>query len=531
MQNNFYFLCQLIPDIKEKIVGLKLMEAFSQDKDELMLCFAAARGDKSHYNEFYIKAAVYPRFSCLYFSDSFHRAKRNTVSLLENAYDGTVVDVIQYENERCFSINFDNGFTLLFKLFGSRSNIILFEKERPIFLFNKKLEADNGLAISNLNRLLPQSYEDFVNAEGNYKKLFPTFGKVVAAYLEKQGLEDSTDLTKNWELITNTLEILRNPVYQIIEFNGELNLSLVPYENPLSTFENPIEASNAFFIKYSQSGYLLEHKTVALRKLLKEKKQTDAYLDSSYKRLEGIEEGLSNEQRGHLIMANMHQIEERLESTEVENFYDENQVVNIRLKSDLSPQKNAEWYYRKAKNEKIEIDKLSENISLREQKLTEINEYVEAINAFENLKELRNYLKVNSLANESSNQDKLLPFNKFTVNGFEIWVGKNAKSNDKLIQQHSYKEDLWMHARDAAGSHVLLKYQSGKPFPKHVIETAAGVAAYNSKRRTEGLVPVIVTPKKFVRKAKGLAPGQVIVDKEEVIIVEPISLKDAAETA
>jgi hypothetical protein len=80
MQNNFYFLRQLIPEIKEKILGLKLMEAFSQDKDELMLCFAAARGNKSHYKEFYIKAAVYPRFSCLYFSDSFHRAKRNTVS-------------------------------------------------------------------------------------------------------------------------------------------------------------------------------------------------------------------------------------------------------------------------------------------------------------------------------------------------------------------------------------------------------------------------------------------------------------------
>ncbi|MDP5140890.1 MAG: hypothetical protein NWP83_10545, partial [Spirosomaceae bacterium] len=66
MQNNFYFLRQLVPDLHKKIVGLKLMEAFSQEKDELMLCFAAARGVKSHYKEFYIKAAVYPRFSCLH---------------------------------------------------------------------------------------------------------------------------------------------------------------------------------------------------------------------------------------------------------------------------------------------------------------------------------------------------------------------------------------------------------------------------------------------------------------------------------
>lgn len=526
MQNNFYFLRQLVPELHTKIVGLKLMEAFSQEKDELMLCFAAARGVKSHYKEFYIKAAVYPRFSCLHFSDSFRRAKKNTVSLLEAAYDGTVTDVIQYENERCFSINFDNGFTLLFKLYGSRSNIVLFEREQPVFLFNKKLEGDNNLEISKLHRFLPQKYEDFVTAEGNYKKLFPTFGKIVAAYLEQQNFNELTDLAAKWEVILETLNILENPVYQIVDFNGELNLSLVPFEESLATFENPIEASNAFFVKYSHTGYLSEQKTVVLRKLLKEKKQTDDYLDSSYLRLERIEEGLSNEQKGHLIMANMHQIEERLEAVELQNFYGENELVSVKMKPDLSPQKTAEWYYRKSKNEKIETDKLTENIGLREQKLAEITEQVDAINEINNVKELRNYVKDNGLLRDAAAEEKVLPFNKFTLNGFEIWVGKNAKSNDKLIQQYAYKEDLWMHVRDAAGSHVLLKHQAGNPFPKHIIEKAAGVAAYNSKRRTEGLVPVIVTPKKFVRKAKGLAPGQVIVDKEEVIMVEPVSLKE-----
>jgi predicted ribosome quality control (RQC) complex YloA/Tae2 family protein len=74
-----------------------------------------------------------------------------------------------------------------------------------------------------------------------------------------------------------------------------------------------------------------------------------------------------------------------------------------------------------------------------------------------------------------------------------------------------------------AGSHVLLKYQAGKNFPKEVIERAAQLAAYYSKRKNESLCPVVVTPRKFVRKRKGDLPGAVVVDREDVIMVEPKS--------
>jgi predicted ribosome quality control (RQC) complex YloA/Tae2 family protein len=78
-----------------------------------------------------------------------------------------------------------------------------------------------------------------------------------------------------------------------------------------------------------------------------------------------------------------------------------------------------------------------------------------------------------------------------------------------------------MHVRDDSGSHVLLKHQANKPFPKDVIEYAAAIAAFFSKRKTEPLCAVIVTPKKFVRKRKGDPAGAVVVDREDVILVEP----------
>jgi predicted ribosome quality control (RQC) complex YloA/Tae2 family protein len=85
---------------------------------------------------------------------------------------------------------------------------------------------------------------------------------------------------------------------------------------------------------------------------------------------------------------------------------------------------------------------------------------------------------------------------------------------------------LWLHAKDVSGSHVIIKYQAGKNFPEPVIERAAGLAAFFSKLRTDSLCPVIVTPKKYVRKPKGLPEGAVVVDREKVLMVVPIPWKE-----
>jgi predicted ribosome quality control (RQC) complex YloA/Tae2 family protein len=100
-------------------------------------------------------------------------------------------------------------------------------------------------------------------------------------------------------------------------------------------------------------------------------------------------------------------------------------------------------------------------------------------------------------------------------------VGKNARNNDLLTQKHTHKEDLWLHAKDVSGSHVVLKHRSGKPFPEDVIEIAAELAAYYSRRKRDSLCPVSYTPKKYVRKPKGAEPGAVVLEREKVLLVQP----------
>ena len=93
-------------------------------------------------------------------------------------------------------------------------------------------------------------------------------------------------------------------------------------------------------------------------------------------------------------MANLHAIPERTEVIELYDFY-RDKPIKVRLKPDLTPQKNAENYYRKSKNEKIEIQKLMENIEAKEELMQELQGHISKVEAIESLRELRKYIKNN----------------------------------------------------------------------------------------------------------------------------------------
>jgi predicted ribosome quality control (RQC) complex YloA/Tae2 family protein len=111
------------------------------------------------------------------------------------------------------------------------------------------------------------------------------------------------------------------------------------------------------------------------------------------------------------------------------------------------------------------------------------------------------------------------------VGKYEIWSGKSAKSNDQLTS-HAHKEDIWLHARGVAGSHTVIRMGNNKDFPpQQVLLKAASYAAYYSKARGMKSAPVMYTKCKYVRKPKGAAPGAVVVEREEVLMVPPMKPK------
>jgi predicted ribosome quality control (RQC) complex YloA/Tae2 family protein len=117
---------------------------------------------------------------------------------------------------------------------------------------------------------------------------------------------------------------------------------------------------------------------------------------------------------------------------------------------------------------------------------------------------------------------------KKTYRQFELdatWfviVGRSNKENDEITFNVAASTDLWFHAHNVPGSHVILKSRGGKDgAPAAIIQQAASIAAHFSKARHSGLVPVIYTQRKYVRKVRGANPGQVTCEREKMLMVPP----------
>lgn len=514
MHNNYFYLRQVSAVLAKKLNGWQLLTAFSQDKDELVFEFLQDQ------TTFFVRATLKPDFVCLTMPDTFNRARKNTVDLFAPAMGKTVTGVIQYENDRSFAIQLDTNFLLLFKLHGNRSNVLLYADNQPVELFQNNIENDWNLQPETLHRLMQPTFEDFLKANQNPAAVYPTLGKLAAEYLDQQGFADKTAEEK-WQQLQQVLQRLMHPAkYYVTNLRNLPVLSLLPIGDIQAETIDPLEAANRFFGFYATVTALVRERGAVVQALEKRRKQTESYLDKSYRKLDELLTETRNEQIANIVMANMHQIPTGIESVELHDFYHDH-PIRIKLKKELSAQKNAEVYYRKAKNEKIEVGVLEKTIAQKEKELAGINKHLEKIVSFTNVKPLRNYLKESNLAIEESTPQPENLFKKYEYMGYEILVGKNAKNNDLLTREYAWKEDLWLHAKDVSGSHVVIKYQSGRVFPEPVIERAAQLAAYYSKRKNDTLCPVTVTPRKYVRKPKGLPDGAVIVDKEKVVLVEP----------
>lgn len=129
-----------------------------------------------------------------------------------------------------------------------------------------------------------------------------------------------------------------------------------------------------------------------------------------------------------------------------------------------------------------------------------------------------NHLKNFSLYLESK-KDKFPNIKKVDVDGFIVYIGRDAKSNDHLTFNVADKEDIWFHAKGVPGSHVIIRIKDNLPTPE-VIKKVANIVAKNSKSKSDKTI-VVYCKSKFVKKEPGMNPGQVKVDytnAQEVIV-------------
>jgi predicted ribosome quality control (RQC) complex YloA/Tae2 family protein len=509
VQYNYFLLRALCPILNERLHGFTLVSCFSQNKDELVFEFNNAE------RSFFIRALLDPAFTCITFPNNFPRARKNSIDLFNELVMQKVRAVQVIPFERSFTIELTAEYTLLFKLHGNRANILLLQAGAVKALFKQQLKGDQTLTVAALSRSIDWSEAAFHQHRQSVATYYNVLGKVVWSYLNGLGFAEA-EADQQWKLFTACLHKLENPHVYLTEWHEQLTFSLLPIGKTVAEFADPIDALNAFATRYLSETAFVQTKKRVVSELQERHARLAAQLAEAEKRLTTLSTDRHFKTWGDIVMANLHRIDQGATELVAENFYANNEVIRIPLRKEWTPQKNAEVFYRKSKNQVIEIRQLEALCAARKTESAAVEKRLQEAQSAQSLKELSAFPDSTRPTVATSQ-----PYHLHHIAGFQVLVGKHATANDLLLREHTHKNDLWLHAKDAAGSHVIIKHRAGHEFSKPLIESAAALAAYFSKRKTEGLVPVAYTLCKYVRKRKGDPPGAVVVEREETVLVAP----------
>ncbi len=236
--------------------------------------------------------------------------------------------------------------------------------------------------------------------------------------------------------------------------------------------------------------------------------------------------------QGELLLANLHNITRGQTEATLQNYYSPAlETLSIPLNPEQSPSDNAQAYfkkYTKAKRGRTRILQLIAELEAEEKVLQLYAAQLEAAATLDALQQIRTAFIANGYlkAHQRKKQKQPVsegPFRKYTsANGFQMYVGRNSQSNDLLLRQIAKPRDMWLHAKQIHGSHVIIRNPENRPdIPMPTLLQAAQLAAYYSKAHHASYVPVDYTWARYVVKRKGNVAGYVHYTHEKTLYVEP----------
>ena len=235
--------------------------------------------------------------------------------------------------------------------------------------------------------------------------------------------------------------------------------------------------------------------------------------------------------KGELLTANLHCLKRGQTCVEVQNYYSpELSPLKIELNPQRGPSENVQQYfkrYTKAKRGRSVINQLIADYKAEQEVLRAHALEVEKASTLEELLAIRSefvkkgWIKLGKQGKKKGISETT--FRKFTSpNGFQMYAGRNSKENDLLLRQIATARDMWLHAKQIHGSHVIIRNPENRPdIPMPTLLQAAQIAAFFSKARHSSHAPVDYTWARYVVKPKGSAPGLVTYTREKTLYVEP----------
>ena len=261
-----------------------------------------------------------------------------------------------------------------------------------------------------------------------------------------------------------------------------------------------------------------------LRKLIKKLRRR---IESWHEDLAKAEKYKTYDRYGELIKANLGTIRKGQTEVAVVDYFDEELPdLTIPLDQAKTPRGNMDDYFRKHRKHLAAERELRPRIEEGERELETLKGELTAIEQGiwqppEKPSQIaRTTIRQREGRGKGLQEQRQGPFRRFiSSDGLAIYVGKNARENDELTFGLAKSDDLWLHARGTPGSHVVVRLDKGSDPPPETIRDAATLALLYSDLKKSGKGDVIYTRRKWVKKAKGQAPGAVIVTQEKSIHV------------
>ena len=570
------FLSFLVKSVNETLAGAKVDKIHQPSKNELVFIMRTRGGMHKLY---FTADANSPRFAIVQNTPENPQTPPMLCMLFRKRLVGaTLLNVQQNSLDRIAFFNFDATneigdrvkLTLAVEIMAQHSNVILINDENRVVDALRRVDAEK----SSFRLVLP----------GAQYKLPPSQDKLSLLSSEPQEACEAVLGLRNTKLSSAILKALqgvspflaRELAYRVCgddksvdELNSGEKMKLFSELSSLKTMllsgdieptmvldesEKPMEFS---FLPVTQYGSslktivkgdvfsLLEGFYSERDRVLKTRSKGAELFKMLDNSIERISRKLNNQRddlkkcadrdelriKAELITASQYKLQKGLTVYEVENYYDENNIVKVSVDPALTPSQNAQKLYKEYHKACTAENMLIKLIEDGEQDLVYLESVRDMLSRstlereFSEIKDeliSQGFIKPKKSNKKQMKKQALPPLEFKTSQGLTVLVGRNNIQNDKLTFKTGRKGDMWLHAQKCPGSHVLL-LSEGREIPDDAIVEAAEIAAYYSSAKDGTVVTVDYTDVKNIKKPNGAKPGFVVYYTYYSVNVKPKS--------
>lgn len=535
-----FFLHHMVEELQRELVNGRIQKINQPFEQELVLQIRSNR--QSHR----LLLSAHPVFGRIQLTQTTFEnpAQPSTfIMVLRKYLQGALIESIeQVENDRIVEITVSNKneigdhiqATLIIEIMGKHSNILLVDKSS-----HKILEVIKhvGFSQNSYRTLLPGStyiappstvsLNPFTVKDEKLFEILQT-RETIAKNLQSlfQGLGRDTANELENILISDKLSTFRNFFSQETKpCLTETSFSPVPFANQVGDpFTSLSDLLDTYYKDKAERDRVKQQASELIRRVENELQKNRHKLKKQEKELLATDNAEEFRQKGELLTTFLHQVPNDQDQVILENYYT-NQPITIALDKALTPNQNAQRYFKRYQKLKEAVKYLTDLIE--ETKATIL--YLESVETvlnqagLEEIAEIREELIQTGFIRRRQRekiQKRKKPEQYLASDGKTIiYVGRNNLQNEELTFKMARKEELWFHAKDIPGSHVVI---SGNLDPSDEVKTdAAELAAHFSQGRLSNLVQVDMIEVKKLNKPTGGKPGFVTYTGQKTLRVTP----------